>query len=452
MSSSLRTSVAPAGSWPTEPPIGSLEPAAIQRRLAEVRERTLLLISVLDEPTLRKQHLPILSPMVWDVGHIANFEELWLGRELAGLPPLAADYERLFDAVANPRPTREALPLPVGEQLEVYLDRVRRQSLEVLAALDGDDGRGLTAGGFVYEMVAEHEEQHQETLLQAMQLLAYPAYRPMTRRPLPAALPVERDMVLVPAGPFEMGWARTGFAYDNEKAGHTVELPAYRIDRTPVTCGDFLAFVEDGGYRRSDLWSRRGRSWLEESGAEAPGNWRREGSGRRLRWMDREGPVPADRPVVHVSFHEAEAYARWAGKRLPSEAEWEKAALWDAEAGRSRLFPWGDEPPTPDRANLDQLAFEPSPVGAHPAGVSAYGVHQLVGDVWEWTASDFTAYPGFEAHPYAEYSAIFFGPDSKVLRGGSWATRPGVARGTFRNWDYPIRRQIFAGFRCAADA
>jgi iron(II)-dependent oxidoreductase len=329
---------------------------------------------------------------------------------------------------------------------------VRRQSLEVLAALDGNDGRRLTAGGFVYEMVAEHEEQHQETLLQAMQLLADPAYRPAARRPLPAAAPVERDMVLVPAGPFAMGWAGTGFAYDNEKAGHTVELPAYRIDRTPVTCGDFLAFVEDGGYRRPDLWSRQGRSWLEESGAEAPGNWRREGSAWTVRWMDHEGAVPADRPVVHVCFHEAEAYARWAGKRLPSEAEWEKAALWDAEEGRSRLFPWGDQTPTPERANLDQLAFEPAPVGAYPAGVSACGVHQLVGDVWEWTASDFTAYPGFEAHPYAEYSQIFFGSDSKVLRGGSWATRPGVARGTFRNWDYPIRRQIFAGFRCAADA
>jgi iron(II)-dependent oxidoreductase len=439
-------------SWPAEPPIRSLDRDAIARRLAEVRERTLLLVSVLDEPTLRRQHVPILSPMVWDVGHIANFEELWLGRELAGLPSLAADYERLFDAVANPRPTRATLPLPVGEQLEIYLDRVRRQSLEVLATLDGDDGRRLTDDGFIYELVAEHEEQHQETLLQAMQLLADPAYRPAARRPLPAAAPVERDMVLVPAGPFTMGWAGAGFAYDNEKARHTVELPTYRIDRTPVTCGDFLAFVEDGGYRRPDLWSPLGRSWLEESGAEAPGNWRREGSAWTVRWMDREGPVPADRPVVHVCFHEAEAYARWAGKRLPSEAEWEKAALWEAEAGRSRRFPWGDEPPTPERANLDQLSFEPAPAGAYPAGVSAYGVHQLVGDVWEWTASDFTAYPGFEAHPYAEYSEIFFGPDHKVLRGGSWATRPGVARGTFRNWDYPIRRQIFAGFRCAADA
>ncbi len=160
----------------------------------------------------------------------------------------------------------------------------------------------------------------------------------------------------------------------------------------------------------------------------------------------------ARRPVVHVCYWEAEAYANFAGKRLPTEAEWEKAALWDPEAGRARPWPWGDEPPTPARANLDQLAFEPAEVGAYPAGVSAYGVHQMVGDVWEWTASDFAAYPGFVAFPYAEYSEIFFGSDYKVLRGGSWATRPAVARGTFRNWDYPIRRQIFAGFRCAQEA
>jgi iron(II)-dependent oxidoreductase len=443
--------VTSSDSWPAEPPIESLDREAIARRLAEVRARTLALIAVLDEPTLRKQHTPILSPMVWDVGHIANFEELWLGRELAGLPPLEADYERLFDAVANPRPTREALPLPVGEELRRYLERARRQSLTVLAALADGDARPLLAGGFVYEMVAEHEEQHQETLLQAMQLLADPPYRPAARRALPGAGPVERDMVTVDAGAFAMGRGERGFAYDNERARHSVDLPAYRIDRTPVTCGDFLAFIEDGGYRRLDLWSEAGRRWREESGAEAPANWRHDGARWRVRFMDREGPVPAERPVVHVCFHEAEAYGRWAGKRLPSEAEWEKAALWDPGAERSRLYPWGDDAPTPERANLDQLAFEPAPVGAFPAGVSACGVHQLVGDVWEWTASDFTAYPGFEAFPYAEYSALFFGGDHKVLRGGSWATRPGLARGTFRNWDYPIRRQIFAGFRCAAD-
>lgn len=167
--------------------------------------------------------------------------------------------------------------------------------------------------------------------------------------------------------------------------------------------------------------------------------------------MNRREPLREDLPVVHVCYFEADAFARWSGKRLPTEAEWEKAALWDPGANLSRPYPWGSEAPDPRRANLDQLAFQPAPIGAFPGGASAFGVEQLIGDVWEWTSSDFSPYPGFEAFPYPEYSEIFFGSEYKVLRGGSWATRSAVARGTFRNWDYPIRRQIFAGFRCAKD-
>jgi iron(II)-dependent oxidoreductase len=168
--------------------------------------------------------------------------------------------------------------------------------------------------------------------------------------------------------------------------------------------------------------------------------------------MDRVRPLPEDEPVVHVSYWEADAYARWAGKRLPTEQEWEKAATWDPARGVKRRHPWGEEAPAPERANVDQLVFSPAPAGAYPEGASAYGVHQMIGDVWEWTSTDFYGYPGFEAYPYAEYSEVFVGPGYKVLRGGSWATRPAVARGTFRNWDHPIRRQIFSGFRCARDA
>jgi iron(II)-dependent oxidoreductase len=166
------------------------------------------------------------------------------------------------------------------------------------------------------------------------------------------------------------------------------------------------------------------------------------------RWADAEAPVP----VCHVCYHEADAYARWAGRRLPTEHEWEAAATWDPETGTKRAYPWGDEEPGPLHANLDQLSFGLAPVGAYPRNVSPIGCYGMVGDVWEWTASDFDRYPGFEAFPYDEYSKAFFGPDHKVLRGGSWATRPGAIRGTFRNWDYPIRRQIFSGFRCARDS
>jgi len=167
--------------------------------------------------------------------------------------------------------------------------------------------------------------------------------------------------------------------------------------------------------------------------------------------MDHRAAVDPRRPVCHVCAHEAEAFARWAGKRLPTEQEWEAAATWDPATGTRRAYPWGDEAPTRELANLDQLAFETAPVGAYPRNVSPIGCYGMIGDVWEWTASDFAPYPGYETFPYPEYSEVFFGPEYRVLRGGSWATRPGAARSTFRNWDYPIRRQIFSGFRCAAD-
>jgi iron(II)-dependent oxidoreductase len=288
-----------------------------------------------------------------------------------------------------------------------------------------------------------------------MQVLDSPPYSPARRRELPPARAVARDMVKVPGGPFRMGWQRAGFAYDNELPPHAVEVPAFRIDRFPVTHGDFLAFLEDGGYARRELWAAEGWELRETEGLGAPRHWRRAaGGGWEARFMDRVLPLPAvaDRPVAHVCYWEADAFARWAGKRLPTEAEWEKAALWDPAAGAARPWPWGEQPPTPERANLDQLGFAPAAVGAYPRGASAYGVEQLVGDVWEWTSTAFGGYPGFVAYPYDDYSKTWFGGDYRVLRGGSWATRPAVARGTFRNWDFPIRRQIFAGFRCAVDA
>lgn len=423
------------------------DPTAVAGRLDEIRERTRELVAALDWETLRRQQIPILSPMVWDLGHIGNFEEIWLSQQLAELPPLRERYQTMFDALLNPRPTRDALPLPSRVELDDYLDHVRRQTVAVLGRDDLDPG--LTDGGFVYEMVAQHEEQHQETLLQAMQVLDDPPYRPTRRRAQPEAPDIDAEsLVEIPGGELLMGFEGPGFAYDNERGRHRVDLDTFRIDRFPVTNGRFAAFVDDGGYRRRELWSPAGWAWREEDDAESPRNWQRTARGWQVRYMDRVLEDPVDRPVVHVCHHEAEAFCRWAGRRLPTEAEWEKAALWDPDAQRQRVHPWGDDPATPERANLDQMAFAPATIGSYPDGASAYGVEQMIGDVWEWTATDFTAYPGFEAFPYNEYSKVFFGHEYKVLRGGSWATRPAVARGTFRNWDYPIRRQIFAGFRC----
>jgi gamma-glutamyl hercynylcysteine S-oxide synthase len=303
----------------------------------------------------------------------------------------------------------------------------------------------------VYNMVLQHEYQHNETILQTLRLKNGAGYAPPERRELPAGDEAAAgEMVEVPGGPFVMGTDDRSAAYDNERPAHEVDLPGFRMDVAPVSTGDYRRFVEDGGYERPELWAEEGWAWIQAESISAPKHWYQPEP--HSWWTEMFGfhePLDPAAPVVHVSWYEADAYARWAGKRLPTEQEWEKAASWDPEAESGRPFPWGEEPWSPELANLDQLAFRPAPAGAYPAGASACGCRQMVGDVWEWTASDFEPYPGFEAFPYRAYSEVFFGDKYKVLRGGSWATRPGAIRNTFRNWDYPIRRQLFVGFRCA---
>jgi iron(II)-dependent oxidoreductase len=259
-------------------------------------------------------------------------------------------------------------------------------------------------------------------------------------------------MVLFPGAEVDIGTDDRRAAYDNERPRHRARIGAFAIDAAPVTNGAYVTFIEDGGYVRPELWSAAGRRWLARSRAEAPMYWFREGAAWLSRAFDRAEPLDPLQPVSHVSWWEADAFARWAGKRLPTETEWEAAATWDPIAGCKRSWPWGGEAPHRGLANVDQLAFDAEPVGAHPRNVSPIGCAGMIGNLWEWTASDFGPYPGYRSFPYPEYSEVFFGTEHKVLRGGSWATRGAVARATFRNWDFPDRRQIFSGFRCARDA
>ena len=261
------------------------------------------------------------------------------------------------------------------------------------------------------------------------------------------------EAITIPGGECEIG-ARAGvFAYDNELPRHHTDVRAFRIGRTPITNATYLTFVEGGGYERRPWWRAEAWAWKEEYDITHPEGWARGPDGTWRRWtLDGWTPLDPDEPVVHLSWFEADAFARAQGARLPTEAEWEKAATWDQESGSARAYPWGDDPPDESRANLDHGLLGPAPAGAYPEGASAYGVLGLLGDVWEWTASDFRGYEGFVAHPYREYSEVFFGSDYKVLRGGSWATRARVATPTFRNWDLPQRQQIFSGVRLAWDA
>ncbi len=388
---------------------------AIAERLEEARRRTLLLVEPLTDEQLNTVYSEILSPLAWDLGHIANFEELWLVQTISGREPMRGELGRFYDAIENPRATRNELPILRGDDLRSYMSEVRERTLDVLDEIDLEGGEPILRGGFVYDLILAHEHQHNETMLQLLQMV--PEYEPPERDTVPAAEPLVDgpEMVAVEGGEQEIGDAGDGFAYDNERPRHSVELAAFEIDRTPVTNAAYAQFVE-------------------ETGAEPPLYWERDGGGGWVRTaMGETRALDLAHPVVHIDYEGAEGFARWAGKRLPTELEWE-AAAGGADRGR---------------ANLDHLAFGTAPAGAYADAASDCGAIQMLGDVWEWTSSDFTGYPGFEAFPYDEYSKVFFGPEHKVLRGGAWATRRDVIRTTFRNWDLPIRRQIFSGLRCA---
>jgi len=349
----------------------------------------LALVEPLDDEQLNRVWSPLLSPLAWDLGHIANFEELWLVRRVGGREPLRGELGRFYDAIENPRKVRGELPILRDEELRAYMADVRQRTLDVLEGVEigADVEDPLLRDGFVYEMLLAHELQHNETMLQLLQLVD--GYVPLRAEfgSSPDAVPQTPEAVTIAAGEHSIGAGPRGFAYDNERPRHQVELDAFEIDRIPVSNGAYV-------------------SYMEATGAEPPLYWERDGDG----WIDtsrgQRAPIDRDLPVIHVSWEQADGFARWTGKRLPSEFEWEAA-----------------------REQLDGI-----------------------GHGWEWTSSHFLAYPGFEAFPYREYSEVFFGGAHRVLRGSSWATHPRVARPTFRNWDLPQRRQIFAGLRCARNA
>ncbi|MFJ5259900.1 ergothioneine biosynthesis protein EgtB [Streptomyces sp. NPDC088387] len=416
--------------------------------LVTARERTTLLTSCVEEPDLTAQHSPLMSPLVWDLAHIGNQEEQWLLRAVAGQDAIRPEIDSLYDAFEHPRSERPSLPLLSPREARGYAADVRNRALDVLESAAFHGTTRLTEAGFAFGMIAQHEQQHDETMLITHQLRKGPQalHAP---DPGPAPLHTGPAEVLVPGGPFAMGTSSEPWALDNEGPAHVREVAPFYIDTAPVTNEAYLDFMEDGGYHVERWWSPAGWAHITKHRIDAPLFWRLDGGQFLRRRFGVTEPVPFDEPVMHVSWYEADAYARWAGRRLPTEAEWEKAARHDPLTDRSMRYPWGDEDPTPEHANLGQRHLRPAPAGSYPAGESPLGVRQLIGDVWEWTSSDFQPYPGFRAFPYKEYSEVFFGPEHKVLRGGSFAVDEVACRGTFRNWDLPIRRQIFSGFRTA---
>jgi iron(II)-dependent oxidoreductase len=424
-------------------PVPTANPEALTGALAEARDRTFALVASISDCDLERVHSRLMSPLVWDLGHIAAFEDLWLVHRFGGEDMVRRDLAEVYDAFETPRAGRGNLPFLGPDDAHEYLAEVRERALAATERLGPGDG-------LVHELVVRHENQHNETMLQTMALARLDCFDPSEQRAAPTAPGGHTglELVDVPGGPCEVGARAAGFAYDNERPRHRIELPAFRIGLTPVTNATFLSFAEGGGYERREWWTDEAWHWKQEYDITGPRHW--DGDGHE--WVAGEWtPIDPDKPVAHVSWFEADAFARAHGARLPTEFEWEKAATWDQETGRALDAPWGAGAWTPERANLDHLTFGTAPAGAYPDGAAPSGCLGMLGDVWEWTSSHFDGYPGFVAHPYREYSEVFFGQDYRVLRGGSWATRARVATPTFRNWDFPQRRQIFSGLRIARD-
>jgi iron(II)-dependent oxidoreductase len=422
------------------------EASELLRWVRDARERTLALVADLAPDRLMGPKLPIVNPLLWESGHVGWFAERWILRHDGGRAPLRADGDELYDSSAVPHDTRWSLPLAPWPETAAYLSAVLERVVERVASGEADP--------YFVRLAVFHEDMHDEAFFYTRQTLAHPA-PPFSSPPPDGGGPLPGD-AQVPGGRFRLG-AEPGeieFVFDNEKWAHPVELKPFRIARAPVTQAEFAEFVDAGGYHQDALWCAAGWRWRIAAAAEHPVYWRRDGKQWRRRAFDRWVPLEPHRPVLHVNWYEADAFCRWAKRRLPTEAEWEAAAAGEPTAEgvlspRRRRYPWGAAPPTPARAHLDGTDHGCIDVGALPEGDSAFGARQMIGNVWEWCADDFQPFPGFAPDPYREYSEPWFGTH-KVLRGGCFATRARLIRNGYRNFYTPDRRDVWCGFRTCA--
>ncbi len=408
---------------------------SIIRAFVECRAKTLLLFQDMEHRTFCNQAHPDFSPVGWHLGHIAYTESLWILQRTAALPCPFPQYRKLY--AADGLPKNQRVQLPSLEETRYYLDTVREKVLYHMEKTNlGQQER-------LWRFLLQHESQHSETISFVLELMRNQksdtekenSWHLSYSSSLLLSNPLN-EMVQIPAGEFEMG-SNSLDALDNERSAHKVYLDTYSIDRYPITCKQYRTFMKAGGYKNPQWWSKAGWQWLQSEQATKP-----------LYWED--NPAWYNNPVWGVSWYEAEAYAKFVGKRLPTEAEWEKAVSWDEKLKCRRIYPWGNKKPTTENCNYNNIHSQTTAVNAYPSGQSAYGLYDALGNVWEWTASWFDGHEGFQHYPYKGFSQVYFDNQHKVLKGGSWATRPWALRSSFRNWYHPNVRQIFAGFRCAA--
>lgn len=428
-----------------------LNPDQIAKQIDDAHQRSMDLIDGLSPEQLMGPRLPIVNPLRWEIGHAAYFYEFWVLRQHLGKPPIREDADRLYDSISIAHDDRWDLPLPSMPQTLEYIQTVKERVKASLA--EGVDAQR----DYLAQYAVFHQDMHNEAYTYTRQTLNYP--EPGIGQPgysKPDAGVLEGD-AKIPGGEFMLGARPTdGFVFDNEKWAHPVEIEPFAIARAAVSNGDYSRFVEADGYNKREYWDEQGWVWRNKVGLQHPVYWRHDADGWKVKHFDQWQPMRTNAALNHVCWHEAQAYCRWAGRRLPTEAEWEVAAAAEPSADgkslspRKRHFPWGDTPPRPDQANLDGHALGTVDVGAHAAGDSAFGCRQMIGNVWEWTADTFMAYPGFEPDMYQDYSQPLFGI-TRVLRGGAWPTRGRMIRNTWRTYYGPERNDVFAGFRTCAE-
>jgi len=419
--------------------------------LIDARRFELELFDGVADAQLLGEQAHFLEPPIWEIGHVGWFQEYWILRNLDGAGPLLPGSDGIYDSFNVSYRLRWNHRYPSRSETLDYIARVLERSVGRIESREPTEEER-----YFYTLVALHEDMHAENLTLILQTLGFsrPGLSSFERaaRDPPVDEAYQPKDVAVPGGTFELGASRNEpFVFDNEKWAHPVEVAPFRISSTPVTNAQFQAFVDSGGYRRRELWGARGWDWRRRARIDGPLFWIKEERGWCERLFDEVVVLRPWHPVACVSWWEAEAFCKWAHRRLPTEAEWEMAASLDPGTGARRRFPWGDTLPLPEQANLDYRAAGTVDVRALPAGDSALGCRQMIGNVWEWVVDTFGPYPGFVCDPYKEYSQPYFGT-KKVLKGGCWATRSRLIRNTWRNFYMRQRRNIFAGFRTCAQA
>ncbi len=431
------------------PPAPSRSVHDLTTEALDAVDTVLALTADLDARQQQGPMIPIANPALWEVGHVGWFFEKWTLRNLYEAQGLVPRSDELYDSAAIAHDSRWRLRFPSWEDTRAFVQQVARGATDRIGQSNPD-----VLEQYFIQLATFHTDMHAEAFAYTRQTLGFSEPTVPATAPLPSPqLDFGPHDVAVPGGAFILGAieGELPFVFDNEKWGHEVHVEPFAIAATAVSNGDFLRFVQAGGYRDRSCWTDAGWWWKQAVGAEHPVYWRRENDGAWLvRRYDAWIPMDLYAAIIHVNWHEASAYCAWAGRRLPTEAEWELAAAGGADGSTKRRYPWGDEPPTPERANLDFRGRGTIDVRTLPAGDTPSGCRQMLGNVWEWTATEFGPYPGFTADPYKEYSEPWFS-GHKVLRGGAWSTRSRLVRNTWRNFYTPDRRDVMCGFRtCSA--